>query len=138
MRSFSAHSFAAPRASAGVRRRSSLRLPASWSVDTLGAWLLALLWVAPLLYAGWTAFREPSAAFSLTLTSGWTFGNIARAWEQAPWLIYMRNTMLLVASILVDSLCFALLPTHLHALNFFGKGRCSAWCCFSCLSCRKS
>lgn len=123
MRSFSAHSIAAPRASAGVRRRSSLRLPASWSVDKLGAWLLALLWVAPLLYAGWTAFREPSAAFSLTLTSGWTFGNIARAWEQAPWLIYMRNTMLLVASILVGQFVLCTLAAYAFArFEFRGKG----------------
>ena len=37
-------------------------------LDTLAAWVLALLWFAPLAYAVWTAFHpsEYSARFTLT------------------------------------------------------------------------
>ena len=54
---------------------SALRTPASarWStttpgwLDTLAAWLLALLWILPLAYAVWTAFHpaEYSTRFAL-------------------------------------------------------------------------
>ena len=46
-----------------------LRLP---SLDTVGAHALALLWIAPLLYACWAAFRDPSAALSFDWSAGWT------------------------------------------------------------------
>lgn len=91
--------------------------------DRLGAYLLALLWIAPLLYACWTAFREPSATFSLSLYSGWTMDNIASAWERAPWLIYMRNTMLLVSSILIGQFVLCTLAAYAFArFEFRGKG----------------
>lgn len=92
-------------------------------LDKIGAYLLALLWVAPLLYATWTAFREPAAAFNLDIASGWTMANIATAWERAPWLIYMRNTMLLVGSILVGQFVLCTLAAYAFArFEFKGKG----------------
>lgn len=92
-------------------------------LDRLGAWLLALLWIAPLLYAGWTAFREPAAAFNLDVGSGWTLSNIASAWDRAPWLVYMRNTMLLVASILAGQFVLCTLAAYAFArFEFRGKG----------------
>lgn len=109
--------------SISARCVSALRVVGSHDLDKLGAWLLAFLWVAPLLYAGWTAFREPAAAFSLTITSGWTFDNITLAWERAPWLIYMRNTMLLVASILAGQFVLCTLAAYAFArFEFPGRG----------------
>lgn len=91
--------------------------------DKLGAYLLALLWVAPLLYATWTAFREPAATFSLDLYSGWTLDNIAHAWDRAPWLIYMRNTLFLVGSILIGQFVLCTLAAYAFArFEFRGKG----------------
>lgn len=93
------------------------------NLDKIGAYLLALLWVAPLLYATWTAFREPAAAFNLDIASGWTMANIATAWERAPWLIYMRNTMVLVGSILVGQFVLCTLAAYAFArFEFKGKG----------------
>ena len=37
-------------------------------LDTLAAWLLALLWILPLVYATWTAFHPPE--FSTSRMSG--------------------------------------------------------------------
>ena len=41
---------------------SALALPGrsswvSWSLETIAAWVLAILWVSPLLYAIWAAFH---------------------------------------------------------------------------------
>src|SRR5690606_16007119 len=58
------------------------RAPSLPSLDTLGAHMLALLWIAPLLYACWAAFRDPSAALRFDLTSGWTLANFGAAWER--------------------------------------------------------
>ena len=40
---------------------------ASWLLETAAAWMLAILWILPLLYAVWTAFHpsEYSARFEL-------------------------------------------------------------------------
>lgn len=102
---------------------SAFRSGGCLDLDRLGAWLLALLWIAPLLYAGWTAFREPAAAFNLDVGSGWTLSNIASAWDRAPWLVYMRNTMLLVASILAGQFVLCTLAAYAFArFEFRGKG----------------
>lgn len=91
--------------------------------DRMGAYLLALLWVAPLLYAFWTAFRDPSATFNLNLYGGWTWDNIASAWDRAPWMTYMRNTMLLVGSILIGQFVLCTLAAYAFArFEFRGKG----------------
>lgn len=102
---------------------SLFRVGGCLSPDRLGAYLLALLWIAPLLYACWTAFRDPAATFNLDLSAGWTLDNIASAWDRAPWLIYMRNTMLLVSSILVGQFVLCTLAAYAFArFEFRGKG----------------
>ncbi|MCQ9616703.1 carbohydrate ABC transporter permease [Paenalcaligenes niemegkensis] len=106
-----------------ARAGSISRRPAPLNLDVLGAYLLALLWVAPLLYAAWTAFREPAAVFNLDLSSGWTLNNLAQAWGGAPWLIYIRNTMFLVGSILIGQFVLCTLAAYAFArFSFRGKG----------------
>ena len=73
-------------------RRALVAFP----LESVGAYLLALLWISPLLYACWAAFRDPSAALSLDLLQGWTFENFSAAWARAPWLRYVFKTTLLV------------------------------------------
>ena len=46
----------------GAALRSAARL------DVVGAWLLAIAWIAPLLYAFWTAFHPPAYATRFDLT----------------------------------------------------------------------
>lgn len=96
-----------------------LRLP---SLDTVGAHALALLWIAPLLYACWAAFRDPSAALSFDWSAGWTFSNFAAAWDRAPWLRYIFNTTVLVLTILLGQFVLCTLAAYAFArFRFFGS-----------------
>ena len=96
-----------------------LRLP---SLDTVGAHALALLWIAPLLYACWAAFRDPSAALSFDWSVGWTLDNFAAAWDRAPWLRYIFNTTVLVLTILVGQFVLCTLAAYAFArFQFFGS-----------------
>ncbi len=99
--------------------RRPLRLP---SLDTVGAHALALLWIAPLLYACWAAFRDPSAALSFDWSAGWTFSNFAAAWDRAPWLRYIFNTTVLVLTILLGQFVLCTLAAYAFArFRFFGS-----------------
>lgn len=65
-----------------------------------GGWLLALIWVSPLLYAFWTAFHPPAYAVRFDLFAPWTLENFERVWNAAPFPRYFLNTFLLVTLIL--------------------------------------
>ena len=73
-------------------------------VDTIAAWLLAILWVLPLLYAVWTAFHPPEFSAKFTLLAPLTLANFERAWQAAPFARYFLNTALLVTLILCAQL----------------------------------
>ncbi|MGF1612273.1 MAG: carbohydrate ABC transporter permease [Kiloniellales bacterium] len=64
------------------------------------AWLLALLWLLPLLYAFWSAFHPPQYATSFEPFAPLTLDNFREAWSRAPFARYFLNTVLLVTSIL--------------------------------------
>ncbi len=53
-------------------------------LEVLGAWLLALVWLAPLIYAFWAAFHPPAYATRFELFAPLTLENFAEAWSQAP------------------------------------------------------
>ncbi len=40
--------------------------------ETAGAWLLALLWILPLVYAAWAAFHAPEFSARFSLAAPWT------------------------------------------------------------------
>ncbi|WP_121060797.1 carbohydrate ABC transporter permease [Chachezhania antarctica] len=63
--------------------------------------LVALIWIAPLLFAFWAAFHNVSDAINFNLTAPWTMENFATAWDGAPWLRYFLNTFLLVTIVLI-------------------------------------
>ncbi|MBM3537882.1 MAG: carbohydrate ABC transporter permease [Alphaproteobacteria bacterium] len=67
---------------------------------TLGAWLLALLWILPLLYALFAAFHPPEYATRFDLLAPITLDNFRRAWNAAPFARYFFNTFVLVTLIL--------------------------------------
>ena len=69
-------------------------------LEITGAWLLATLWVLPLLYAVWTAFHPAAYATHFDLLAPLTWHNFAAAWNAAPFPRYFLNTMLLVTLIL--------------------------------------
>ncbi|MCY7305884.1 MAG: carbohydrate ABC transporter permease [Rhodoferax sp.] len=91
-------------------------------LDTLAAWLLAILWVLPLVYAVWTAFHPAEFSTRFTLFAPLTLDNFARAWAAAPFARYFLNTTLLVAMILTCQLVFGTLAAYAFArFEFTGK-----------------
>ena len=68
------------------------------------AWALGVFWLAPLLFAFWTAFHPQAYAAHFDLSAPWTLENFARAWEAAPFARYFLNTVLLV-TLIVGSQC---------------------------------
>ena len=91
-------------------------------LDTLAAWLLALLWVLPLVYTVWTAFHAPEYAARFTLAAPLTLDNFARAWEAAPFARYFFNTTVLVVMILAAQLVLSTLAAYAFARYRF-RGR---------------
>lgn len=91
-------------------------------LDTIAAWLLALLWILPLAYAVWTAFHPPEFSTRFVLFAPLTLDNFARAWDSAPFARYFLNTTLLVAMILACQLVLSTLAAYAFArYAFAGK-----------------
>ena len=91
-------------------------------LDTLAAWMLALLWILPLAYAVWTAFHPSEYSTRFELLAPLTLDNFARAWEAAPFAQYFLNTILLVAMILACQLVLSTLAAYAFArYEFAGK-----------------
>lgn len=89
-----------------------------WSLptlDTIGAWLLAIVWISPLVFAVWAAFHTPEGALSFRLSAPLTLDNFRVAWESAPWPRYFLNTVLLVTTILIGQLTLCTLAGYAFA-----------------------
>jgi sn-glycerol 3-phosphate transport system permease protein len=84
-------------------------------LDTAAAWLLALLWVLPLVYAVWTAFHPGEYSTRFALFAPLTLDNFARAWAAAPFARYFVNTVLLVTMILACQLVLSTLAAYAFA-----------------------
>ena len=91
-------------------------------MDNCGAILLAIIWIAPLLFAFWAATHSTSDAVNLNIFSPWTLENFRVAWAGAPWLKYFINTFMLVTIILIGQFFLTTLAGFAFAkLNFPGK-----------------
>lgn len=84
-------------------------------LGTIGAWVLAIVWILPLLYAVWAAFHPSEYATRFALTAPLTLDNFAAAWHAAPFPTYFFNTILLVSSILVIQLVLCTLAAYAFA-----------------------
>lgn len=92
-------------------------------LETVAAWLLAFVWILPLLYAVWTAFHPPEFSTRLSLTAPLTLENFARAWAAAPFARYFLNTFVLVTMVLACQLALATLAAYAFARYAFpGSG----------------
>ena len=101
--------------------RVPLLYSVSW-VDTVAAWLLAILWILPLLYALWTAFHPAEFSTRFDITAPWTLDNFRHAWEAAPFARYFFNTTVLVVLILAAQMVLATLAAFAFArYEFRGK-----------------
>ncbi|WP_025898373.1 carbohydrate ABC transporter permease [Sneathiella glossodoripedis] len=95
--------------------------PDRW-LNILGAWLLALMWILPLIYAIWTAIHPTEYSATFDLSAPLTFENFERAWAAAPFARYFLNTVLLVSSILAAQLVLCTLAAFAFArFEFPGK-----------------
>ena len=91
-------------------------------MDSFGAILLAVIWIAPLLFAFWAATHSTSDAVNLKLFSPWTLANFRVAWSGAPWPKYFFNTFMLVTVILIGQFFLTTLAGFAFAqLRFPGK-----------------
>ncbi|SEG12241.1 sn-glycerol 3-phosphate transport system permease protein [Billgrantia desiderata] len=86
------------RAISPAASRFALRVP---SLETTAAWLLAIIWIFPLLYAIWAAFHPPAYMVRFDLFAPITLDNFANAWAQAPFARYYLNTFLLVTGVVL-------------------------------------
>ncbi|MCB8888229.1 carbohydrate ABC transporter permease [Vreelandella malpeensis] len=75
------------------------RLALTLSLETLAAWLLAIVWIFPLLYAVWAAFHPPAFMVRFELFAPLSLENFKTAWAQAPFARYYLNTFLLVSGV---------------------------------------
>lgn len=91
-------------------------------IETGGAWLLALLWILPLLYAFWSAFHPKEFAVNFELLAPLTLENFKEAWNQAPFARYYLNTFMMVTSILIVQFVLCTLAAYAFAcFEFAGR-----------------
>ncbi len=94
-----------------------------WRIlETVGAWILALLWIAPLAYAVWTAFHPPEFSTRFDLSAPISLENFVNAWEAAPFARYFLNTFMLVSMVLAAQLVIGTLAAFAFArFEFVGR-----------------
>ena len=85
------------------------------ALETLAAWLLAVLWVLPLLFAFWTAFHPAEYSTRLVLGAPLTLENFRNAWEAAPFARYFANTVMLVTMVLAAQLVLVTMAAYAFA-----------------------
>ena len=92
-------------------------------LDSTAAWMLAILWALPLLYAIWTAFHPAEFSTRFSLTAPLTLENFANAWNAAPFARYFINTIMLVTLTTGTQLVLCTLAAYAFArYDFKGKG----------------
>jgi sn-glycerol 3-phosphate transport system permease protein len=91
-------------------------------LETIAAWLLALIWLLPLGYAVWAAIHPPAYAVHFAPTAPLTLDNFIRAWNAAPFARYFLNTFVLVTMILAVQLMLCTLAAYAFArFDFVGR-----------------
>jgi len=88
---------------------------AARALQTTAAWLLACLWILPLLYAVWTAAHPPAFSARFAPLAPLTLENFATAWKAAPFTRYFLNTVLLVTMTLGCQLVLCTLAAYAFA-----------------------
>lgn len=82
------------------------------------AWL-GLIWLFPLLYVLWAAVDSGEYILHFDPFAPLVFNNLKTAWEQAPFIRYMWNTMAITGLILSGQLIVCTLAANaLARLNF--------------------
>src|SRR5438094_8506762 len=91
-------------------------------IEKIAACLLAVLWIAPLLYAMWAAFHPAAYATHFVLTAPLTPANFEKAWGYARFPRYFLNTLILVTMVLAAQLVLCTLAAFAFArFEFAGR-----------------
>ena len=91
-------------------------------LEKAAAWILAILWLSPLLYAFWAAFHPPEFATTFEPLAPLTLGNFEKAWGYAPFPRHFLNTVMLVTMILAAQLVLCTLAGFAFArFDFAGR-----------------
>jgi len=91
-------------------------------LETAAAWLLAILWIAPLAYAFWAAFHPAAMATHFDLFGPLTLDNFRKAWTYAPFPRHFLNTIILVTMVLAAQLVLCTLAGFAFArFDFAGR-----------------
>jgi sn-glycerol 3-phosphate transport system permease protein len=91
-------------------------------LETTAAWLLAIIWITPLLYACWAAFHFSGDSAQFSLSTPLTLSNFAHVWRAAPFPTYFLNTFLLVTLVIVVQFTLSTLAGYAFArFRFPGK-----------------
>ena len=103
-------------------RKSGRSISVFATLENAAAWLLAILWLSPLIYAFWSAFHPAEYATRFELFAPLTLDNFRIAWDQAPFARYFVNTFMLVTSILAAQFVLCTLAAYAFArFDFYGK-----------------
>lgn len=104
-----------------------MSLSATYSIfqkmlEPASSWFLAIVWIAPLLYAFWAAFHPSEYAVTFDPAAPLTLNNFREALQQAPFLHYGFNTFLLVTLTLAGQFTLCTLAAYAFArFDFMGK-----------------
>jgi sn-glycerol 3-phosphate transport system permease protein len=91
-------------------------------LESIAAWLLAVVWILPLAYALWTAIHPGAYAAHFVLDAPLTAQNFINAWNAAPFPRYLVNTVALVTMVLAAQLVLSTLAAYAFA-RFAFRGR---------------
>ena len=98
------------------------KLRFSDGLEIVAAWFLALLWIAPLLYAFWAAFHSSEYAIHFNIFAPLTLDNFREALDQAPFIRYGINTFILVTMLLIAQMVVGTLAAFAFArYQFWGS-----------------
>jgi sn-glycerol 3-phosphate transport system permease protein len=91
-------------------------------LETAAAWLLAIVWISPLLYAIWASIHPASMATHFDLFAPLTLDNFRKAWTFAPFPRHFLNTIILVTMVLAAQLVLCTLAGYAFArFDFAGR-----------------
>lgn len=85
-------------------------------------YILGVLWLIPMAWVVWTAFRPKDAALGFHWTWEWTLDNFITVWHGAPFGHYYLNTIILTGGILCVQLFSLTLAAYAFArVRFAGR-----------------
>ena len=100
----------------------TVKFKLSASAEFIGSYLLAILWILPLLYAFWAAFHDTQYAIHFEPFAPLTLDNFREVMSQAPFLRYGLNTFMLVSFLLPLQLVVSTLAAYAFArYKFYGS-----------------